>query len=127
MKRPSYFIVSSLILLALLGLGSMLFKDPVGTIKWFLLIAAMAAIMFFVIQKITGSSAAQSNNQKAYRKAAKQSQKNQQLRSSAAKPKDSNVVTYSFNHSKRKPKHRKKSDVQLTVIDGKKGKKKNRA
>ncbi|WP_052343517.1 SA1362 family protein [Bacillus massiliigorillae] len=126
MKRPSYFIVSGIILLALLGLGSKLFGDPVGTLKWLLIIVAVTAIMIYVVKRFSGSSTAQSANQKAYRKAAKQSQKNQQLRNTS-KPKDSNVVTYSFNHSKRKPKHRKKSDVQLTVIDGKKGKKKNRA
>lgn len=126
MKRPSYYVVSGFILLALLGLGSKLFGDPIGTLKWFLIFTAVTAIMIFVVMKFTGTSTAQSANHKAYKRAAKQSQKNQQQRS-AAKPKDSNIVTYSFNHSKRKPKHRKKSDVQLTVIDGKKGKKKNRA
>lgn len=126
MKRPSVIIVSGFILLALLGLGSKLYYNPSGTIKWVIIFAAITAIMVFVVMRFSGSSTSQTTNQKAYRKAAKQSQKNQQLRS-ANKSKDSNIVTYSFNQAKKKPKHRKKSDVHLTVIDGKKGKKKNRA
>ncbi|MGM9926223.1 MAG: SA1362 family protein [Bacillus sp. (in: firmicutes)] len=124
MKRPVYYIVSAFVLLALLGLGSQLFEDPIGTLKTFLIFAAVTGIIIFVVLKFTGSSN-QSANQKAYNRAAKQSKKNHQQRS--AKTKDSNVVSYSFNHSRKKVKHRKKSNVQLTVIDGKKGKKKNRA
>ncbi|MEH6940364.1 SA1362 family protein [Bacillus sp. JJ722] len=126
MKRPSYYVVTGFILLALIGLGSKLFGDPIGTLRWFLIFAVVTTIIILVVMKFTGASTTQSTSHKAYKRAAKQSQKNQQQRK-AAKTKDSNIVTYSFNHSKRKPKLRKKSDVQLTVIDGKKGKKKNRA
>ncbi|MDV2887638.1 hypothetical protein RYX45_20915, partial [Alkalihalophilus pseudofirmus] len=70
------------------------------------------------------NSSPQKKEQRAFLKAAKQSKKRLQQKSG-----ESNVKSSSFGSisTLKKNKIKKKSPAHLTVIDGKKGKKKNRA
>lgn len=118
MKRPIPIIVLGVIILAALGFGVRLFKDPMSVLTTILIIVVVAGVIVFVYKKFSSRS---NPNQKAYNRAVKQSKKKQQQR------KEGSVVNYSSTQPKNKIRTRKKSAVHLTVIEGKKGKKKNRA
>lgn len=118
MKRPIPIIVLGVIILAALGLGVRLFKDPMSVLTTILITVIVAGVIVFVYKKFSSPS---NSNQKAYKRAVKQSKKKQRQR------KEGSVVHYSSTQNKNKMRTRKKSDVHLTVIEGKKGKKKNRA
>lgn len=117
MKRPIWFIVIGVVILAALGFGVRLFKDPMSVLTTILILVVVAGVVVLVYKKFSSPS---NPNQKAYNRAVKQSKKKQQR-------KEGSVVNYSSTQNKNKIRTRKKSDVHLTVIEGKKGKKKNRA
>ncbi len=111
--------VFTLILLATIGLGTSLFGNPLGLARKLLVTAAVIGIIYFIYRRwFSGRGAGNSNEQRAFVKAAKQSKKRHK-RKTASKPQVSNV-------SKKRP-IRKKSNAKLTVIEGKKNKKNNRA
>lgn len=111
--------------IAIIGLGSKLLTNPTGFIMNILIIAGLGALIygaiyFFIIRKRT------TDDLKKYKKAVKQSQKkykNQQIKKTST----ANSIKKSQPVLKRK-KISKKTDVpHLTVIDGKKQKRKDRA
>ncbi len=111
--------VFTLILLAMIGLGTSLFGNPLGLAKQLLVSAAVIGIIYFIYRRwFSGRRTGNSNEQRAFVKAAKQSKKRHKKKSTS-KPQVSNVS--------KKRSIRKKSNAKLTVIEGKKNKKNNRA
>jgi len=119
-KQTSFYIVTGLIILAAIGIISNLVKDPSGFIKMIVGTALIVAVIFFVIRRFSQASPAQNHEQRAFKKAAKRSKKRFQTKESTHSPKRSSVKSLSAARKKRDTSH-------LTVIEGKKGKKKNRA
>ncbi|MGM9927352.1 MAG: SA1362 family protein [Bacillus sp. (in: firmicutes)] len=124
MNRPVSIIALGVVVLAALGFGSRLLSDPTGVFTTILIFVAVAGILIFIFKKFSAPS---DPSQKKYKRAVKQSKLKQQQKNTAQSNK-TNVVNYSKAKSKSKrPFKTRKSNTHLTVIEGKKGKKKNRA
>ncbi|MGD6966997.1 SA1362 family protein [Rossellomorea vietnamensis] len=115
-------IAGAIILFASIGLVSMLIGDPLALLQRILIFAAIAGIIYFVFRKVMmgGGSSGKNKDQKAFLKAARQSKKRYNHKKTAA------PVKASASNPFRKKSHRKKSQANLTVIEGKKNRK-NRA
>ncbi|WP_407675612.1 SA1362 family protein [Peribacillus glennii] len=122
MNRSRPYIIYCLIALAFIGLASQLIQNPGGLFRSLLMIALVTGIVYFVYKRLTKDKPVK-KEQRAFIKAARQSKKRQKLKTKER----SNVASFSLARSSKIIKPRKKSDVQLTVIEGKKNKKKNRA
>ncbi len=122
--RPVTLIVYSLIVLGIIGIGSKLFADPIGALKGLLIFAIVAGVIVFVIKRLTKNQP-DKRDQKAYSKAVRNSKK--RLKQRENEKKTNTVASFSLAQKARKLKNKNKSDTHLTVIEGKKGKKKNRA
>ncbi|WP_142919178.1 SA1362 family protein [Peribacillus saganii] len=126
MNRSFSYIVYGIIALGAIGLISRMFTDPVGFFRNLLIIAITAGIVYVLYKRLTKDKP-NKKEQRSFSKAAKQSVQRQKGRESASKGKHDNVASFSLAKTSRKIRNRKKSEAQLTVIEGKKGKKKNRA
>ena len=133
MNRSMFIVALSVIGLAVIGLGSRLITDPSGLLTSILIFAAIGVVIWLIFTKASAPS-----NQSKYKKAVKQSKKYQESKATSkatnkAKPaaRSGKVMDYSIGRSRtqtnKTTSRRKKSDVHLTVIEGKKGKKKNQA
>ncbi|MGN1400693.1 MAG: SA1362 family protein [Bacillus sp. (in: firmicutes)] len=120
MKRFTPFIVALLLVAAGIGLVSQLLTETTTFLTSILISVIALGIIIYLISRFTTSS-----EQKAYRKAAKQTNRQKKTYSRPNK-KSSNIVNYSVAHTQKKVRPKRKSDVHLTVIEGKKSKK-NRA
>ncbi|OEH94474.1 SA1362 family protein [Bacillus solimangrovi] len=126
-------IVSILIGLAAFGLLYKLFTNPMSLIMQLIITAGIVVLLLFIFSSIMNRRYSNSDYS-AYRKAVKQS-KNKYKTSPTAK--DSTSIMPKKVQMKNKPKtttnksktsaSRKRRDTNLTVIEGKKGKKRNRA
>jgi predicted lipid-binding transport protein (Tim44 family) len=121
-NRTSQFLVGSIIIFAMIGIVSMFLANPTGLLQGVAVIALVGVIIFFLVRLISNANP-QKKEQHAFLKAAKKSKKRQKqksgdhhLRSTTPGP----LTTLKKNAKKRSTSH-------LTVIDGKKGKKKDRA
>ncbi|PLS01731.1 hypothetical protein CVD27_24045 [Neobacillus cucumis] len=123
-NRTSTFIVGVLIILALLGLVSSFTADPAGFIQGIAVVALIGLVIYFLFRRFSNSSP-QKKEQRAFLKAAKKSKKRLQQKSGDSTARTSSLGT--FTSLKKSTKTKKKTPAHLTVIDGKKGKKKNRA
>lgn len=120
MLKARQWIIASIILLALVGLGASLFHDPVIFLKRVAAIAIFAAVLVVGLRLLLRRGMSVSNQeQRAFLKAARKSRKRMKKR-------NMRVHTHHTVKFQKRP-LRKRSNVQLTVIEGKKGKKKNRA
>lgn len=119
-----YVVVGGLIILALLGLVGTFTANPAGFIQRIAVIALIGLTVYFLVRKFSKSSP-QKKEQRAFLKAAKKSKKRLQQKSGDTTVKTSSLGTLAS--LKKSNKTKKKSPAHLTVIDGKKGKKKNRA
>ena len=117
-------VVGGLIILALLGLVGTFTANPAGFIQRIAVIALIGITAYFLVRKFSKSSP-QKKEQRAFLKAAKKSKKRLQQKSGDTTVKTSSLGTLAS--LKKSNKTKKKSPAHLTVIDGKKGKKKNRA
>ncbi|MEH7107258.1 MULTISPECIES: SA1362 family protein [Bacillaceae] len=122
-NRTSLFVVWGLIILALLGLFSTITSDPAGFIQNIAIFAVIGLLIYFLFRKFS-TSTPQKKEQRAFIKAAKKSKKRLHQKGG-----DTNIKTSSLGSltTLKKNKTKKKSPAHLTVIDGKKNKKKNRA
>ncbi|MBO8176763.1 MAG: hypothetical protein H0Z31_04805 [Bacillus sp. (in: Bacteria)] len=112
------FVVISVIgLLAIVGLLTTIMQEPIQLLKQLVFIA-VAIGLFFFFYHLFWKAQPKRKEQRAFRKAALQSKKRLKKR----QQKDQSKRPNSW-----KKEHRKRSNVHLTVIEGKKGKKKNRA
>jgi len=123
-NRTSVIIVGILIILAILGLFGSFTANPAGFIQRIAVIAMIGLVIYFLVRKFSNSSP-QKKEQRAFLKAAKKSKKRLQQKSGDTNVKTSSLGT--LTSLKKSSKTKKKSPAHLTVIDGKKGKKKNRA
>ncbi|MDQ6599622.1 SA1362 family protein [Bacillus salipaludis] len=123
-NRTPVIIVGGLILLALLGIFATFTNNPSAFLQNILVIALVGLVIFFLVRRFSNSSP-QKKEQRAFLKAAKQSKKRLQHKGKDSGIKSSSLGTLSS--LKKSNRIKKKSPAHLTVIDGKKGKKKNRA
>lgn len=122
LNRSRPYIIFGLIALAVLGLASQLFYNPLGLFRNVVVIALAAGIVYFIYKRLTKDKPAR-KEQRAFIKAARHSKKRHKTKT---KQRD-NIASFSLAKSSKKIKSRRKSDTHLTVIEGKKNKKKNRA
>lgn len=121
-NRISLLIFGILFILAAIGIAGILVSNPAGFIQRIAVIALIGMVIYLLFRRFNNSSP-ERKEQRAFLKAAKKSkkrlhQKNGDLQSRSASQ---------GNLPLAKKKIKKKSSSHLTVIDGKKGKKKNRA
>nr|WP_307150995.1 SA1362 family protein [Robertmurraya andreesenii] len=122
-NRTSFYFVIGLIMLAIIGVVSRFISNPMAFIQGIFIFLIIGFGIFFLVRRFYGANPAKSE-QSAFRKAAKRSKKRFQQKDSrkpAAKTANSNVSTL------KKVKNKPRSAAHLTVIEGKKGKKKKRA
>lgn len=117
------YVVYGIIGLAVIGLIGQLLFNLAGFVKSLLIAAVIAGALYFLFRRLTKGKT-DKKEQRAFLKAAKQSKKRHKQRSGAKQGRD-NIASFSNAKSKRTP--RKRTDTHLTVIEGKKNKKKNRA
>lgn len=109
-------------MLALLGVMTSMISNPAGFFLRIAVILLVGAVIFFIFKRLSNAGPVKSE-QRAFIRAAKKSKKRyQQQESAKAGTRKANVGSLT---SIKKPK--KKSAAHLTVIQGKKGKKKDRA
>lgn len=126
-NRTSSVIIGGLIVLALLGVFSSISTDPLNFLKSIAIMVIISAAIYFLVRRFSNSSP-QRKEQRAFLKAAKKSKKRLQQKSGVSNARSSAPGTHGTLSNLRKPtKLKKKPPAHLTVIDGKKGKKKNRA
>ncbi|MCM2531686.1 hypothetical protein NDK43_03790 [Neobacillus pocheonensis] len=123
-NRTSSVIVGGLIILALIGIISSITTISTGFIQRIAVIAVVGIGIYLIVRRFSSSSP-QKKEQRAFLKAAKKSKKRLQLKDGDSHLKSSTLGT--LTSLKKSSKTKKKSPAHLTVIDGKKGKKKNRA
>ncbi|HEY2421026.1 MAG TPA: SA1362 family protein [Neobacillus sp.] len=123
-NRTSLIFVGGLIILALIGIFNAITTNATSFLQSIAVIGLIVVGIYFVVRKFSNSSP-QKREQRAFLKAAKKSKKRLQQKSGDAVVKNSSVGT--LTSIKKSSKTKKKSPAHLTVIDGKKGKKKNRA
>ncbi|PLT29167.1 SA1362 family protein [Peribacillus deserti] len=124
MNRPVSFLVYGIIFLGAIGLLGNLVSNPAGFIKNAVILAITIGIVIFAVKRLTKSKP-NAQHERSFMKAARDSKKRLKTRD-AAKGKADNVQSFSLAKMKR-ARNRNRSDIHLTVIEGKKGKKKNRA
>ncbi len=117
-------VVGVMIVLALIGISGMVINNPSGILLGIAGFLAVGIIIYFLVRFNTKASP-QKKEQRAFVKAAKQSKKRLQKKGADIHPKSTALGT--FTSLKKAAKRKKKTNAHLTVIDGKKGKKKNRA
>ncbi len=123
-NRISVPLVGSVIVLGIIGLIGALTSDPIGFLQSIAVFALVGLVIFFIFRLIVRANP-QKKEQQAFIKAAKKSKKRLQSKTGDMQTKSSSLG--SLASLKKSKKIKKKSPIHLTVIDGKKGKKKNRA
>ncbi|MBS4173436.1 SA1362 family protein [Bacillus sp. FJAT-49736] len=109
-------IVGVIFLLAVIGFGALIFTNPASLMKQIIFAGLLILAVSFIYRMWSGKKSnvkEQRNFIKAARRSKRRLKKRQTLGKSTVQVRNKPI--------------RKKSDVQLTVIEGKKGKKKNRA
>lgn len=123
-NRTASFIVSGLIILAAIGAVGSFIANPAGFLQRIAVMILIGAIIYFLVRRFYQSSPGK-QEQRAFVKAAKRSKKRFLQKDGIQAQRRSNVG--SLTSLKKSNKSKKKSPAHLTVIEGKKGKKKNRA
>jgi hypothetical protein len=123
-NRISVPLVGSVVVLGIIGLIGAFTNDPIGFLKSIVVFALVGVAIYFVFRLIVRANP-QKKEQQAFIKAAKKSKK--RLQSKTGEPQTKSASFGTLASLKKSKMIKKKSPVHLTVIDGKKGKKKNRA
>ncbi|MFE8702508.1 SA1362 family protein [Cytobacillus sp. FJAT-54145] len=119
-NRTSFYFVIGLISLAAIGIISSFISNPTDFLQSIFVFIAVGAIIYFLVRRFY-KAGPQKKEQQAFRKAAKRSKKRFVQKDTQKTP------TRIGTLSKLKKQNTKKDTSHLTVIEGKKGKKKNRA
>jgi amino acid permease len=117
-KRSSSIFAISIVILALIGIVGNLVQDPVAFVQRIAMLVIVGIIIYLVVKRYYKQSP-QKKEQKAFLRAAKQTKKKIQKKKTDEGNKSPNLTKLTSI--------RKKSSAHLTVIEGKKTKKKNRA
>ena len=123
-NRTSSLLVAGLLILALIGVTGMFMENPIGFLQRIAVMGFIVVAIYFVVRLIFKANP-QKKEQRAFLKAARQSKKRLQKRS--GEPPMRNAFPGTLAPLKKSTKPKKKTPAHLTVIDGKKSKKKNRA
>ncbi|OIK13791.1 hypothetical protein BIV59_04850 [Bacillus sp. MUM 13] len=126
LNRSFSYVVYGIIALGFIGLFSKLAGDPLGFFKTALIWAAVAGAVYLIYKRLTKGKL-EKKEQRAFIKAARKSKKRLKSKNSLPKDKGDNIASFSLAKSSAKKRARKKSEAHLTVIEGKKNKKRNRA
>ncbi len=127
-SRVSNWIIMLLIGLAAFGFVMKVITDPMGLLKMVLIIAAVAGLFYFLYKRFMAKRMGPDNGQ--YKQAARYSAKKYQnnnagnVLSRKVKPSPKQKAKPSYTKAKAK---KRRNDHNFKVIEGKKGKKKNRA
>jgi len=113
LKNLRNWLVGIITVMALIGLGSYLFNNPAGLFRQLFIIGLVVAAAYFIYRVWMGRKPERSEN-RSFAKAARQSKKR-------------NRGSQQVSSQNRKKPLRKRSAAHLTVIEGKKNKKKDRA
>jgi len=119
-NRISTFFVVCLIALAALGIVSLLVSNPSGLLLNFAIMIATGAVIFFLVKRFYLPSP-EKREQRAFVRAAKRSLKRKQQKESGKQTRKSNISNITSIRARKK-----QTNNHLTVIEGKKGKRKNR-
>lgn len=122
-NRTSFYFVAGLIGLAIIGIVSRFISNPTSFLTNIFVFLIIGFGIFFLVRRFYGASP-QRREQTAFKKAAKRSKKRFQQKDApkpSSKSISGNVSTF------RRTANKAKSAPHLTVIEGKKGKKKKRA
>nr|WP_295975545.1 SA1362 family protein [uncultured Bacillus sp.] len=121
-NRVLTYVVVGLIIFAVIGAFSNLISNPIAILKGLAIMAVITAVIYFFVIRFYKPNP-EKREQRAFVKAAKRSTKRLKANKPIAKTKHHSVTSF------KKLKIRRKSDANpnLTVIEGRKGKKKNRA
>jgi FtsZ-interacting cell division protein ZipA len=117
------FVIAGLVILAVIGVLSSLISNPLSFLKGIAITIGIVVVILLLV-KLFYKSSPEKSEQRAFVKAAKRSTKKHKTKRPAATKSKHNPVA-SFNKLRIRKKSESKS--HLTVIEGKKGKKKNRA
>lgn len=122
-NQTSLIVVLGLVILAVIGVTSSYINDPMGFIKSIAIMLVVGVVVYFIFKRFVLSNP-DKREQRAFIKAAKKSKKRLNQKDAAISPRRtaSTITTI-----KKNIRTKKSSTAHLTVIDGKKGKKKNRA
>lgn len=123
-NRAASLIAGGMIVLALIGISGMVIKNPSGFLQGIAVIAVVGIIIYLLV-RLNFKDNPQKKEQRAFIRAAKKSKKRLQKKGGDFPSKSASIGT--FATLKKAAKKKKKTTAHLTVIDGKKGKKKNRA
>lgn len=126
-RKTTTIFVGILLTLAAFGLITTLINDPLSLIKSLLIGAVVVGVIYFLVKRFSKTHS--DPGHQAYRKAArltkKKNQKRHTTKNKRSKAHAHGLTVISKEHAINKPKQ--KSNIQLTVIEGKKSRKKNRA
>lgn len=128
MQRKSYHpLVVTIIGLAILGLGYQLITSPGAFITRMLMMVGVVVVLFFLVTRfimprIAGNVSSHGQTDKKYAQAQRAQQK---ARKRTATPHQKSEMKSKKRTSR--PLVKRQPDVKLTVIEGKKNKRKNRA
>lgn len=122
-NRTSLLIVMGLIILAAIGVAGNYIANPTGFLKSIAVVLVVSTAVYFIVRRFYNSNP-EKREQRAFVKAAKRSKKRlHQKESGQGMRRSISPITT----MKKNMKSKKKPTAHLTVIEGKKGKKKNRA
>lgn len=119
-NRSTVLIFGAIFVLALIGVFGSLFSNPSGFLQGIAVIVVIG-VAIYVILRLMGKTNPQKKEQRAFVKAAKQSKRRLQKKDTKS------TAPGTLATLKKVAKRKTKKTAHLTVIDGKKGKKKNRA
>lgn len=123
-KQTSFYFVIALAVLAGIGVIGGFISNPTNSLKSILVILIVGVIVYFLFKSFFKADP-QKNEHNAFRKAAKKTTKKYQQDVRKASPKTTNKLGNGTKANK--PKKKIRTASHLKVIEGKKGKKKNRA
>lgn len=116
--------------LAVFGLVSFTIENPMGVVKNIAIMLIVIGVFYLLYKMLTSSSGSANNSHSSYKRAAKQS--NRKYGKQNVTPLSKNLLKKNASDAKGKKGNtsflrRKRKQSHLTVIEGKKGKKKDRA
>jgi ABC-type nickel/cobalt efflux system permease component RcnA len=121
-NRTVGFIVGGIVvILALIGISSMFISNPTGFLQG-LAVVVVIGIAIYIFVRLMYKTNPQKKEQRAFLKAAKKSKKRLQKKETKSTSSAGTLAPF-----RKAVKKKTKKTAHLTVIDGKKGKKKNRA
>ena len=126
-RKNSMFLIYILLGFAALGLISTLQNNPMQLFRSILIGAAIVGLIYFVFTRFRRGNSGEEYQayRKAARKTTKKKRKQEIIKTKRSKHNPHGLTVISKEQLIKRPK--KKSDVKLTVIEGKKTRKKNRA